>query len=46
MVTKHFLSIGFTYRPRGKKISHPWGIPPYDPLEHCFNVLPDLPGVQ
>jgi len=47
IVTENYvLSTGFTDRLRGKKISHHWGLSPYDPLEHCFNILSDLPGVK
>lgn len=47
IVIKYYvLPIGFTDRLRGKKISYHWWIPPYDPLEHCFNILSDLPGVK
>ncbi|XP_075626032.1 solute carrier family 2, facilitated glucose transporter member 11-like isoform X7 [Balearica regulorum gibbericeps] len=35
-----------TDRLRGKKIPRHWGLSPYDPLEHCFNILSDLPGVK
>lgn len=27
-------------------MSHHWGLSLYGPLEHCFNVLSDLPGVE